>query len=85
MKAQQLKTVDAMTDLFDKVLRAINEWGEKSNNSDEFKQGVVVNTMTNVLVAMSIEYGYEPEFIIYGVLASLRVNGAFDDEHATIH
>jgi hypothetical protein len=77
--------VDAMTDLFDKVLRTIDEWEEKSPESEEFKQDVVINTMTNVLAVMSMEYDYEPEFIIHSLLSTLRVNGAFDDDHATVH
>lgn len=74
----------AVAELFNKILRAIDEWEEKIDKSEEFREDVVINTAINVLSVLTMEYGYKPEFIIHAVLTSLRINGAFDDE-PTVH
>jgi hypothetical protein len=75
---------DAVADLFDMVMEALDKWEEKIDKSEGFREDVVINTAINVLSVLTMEYGYKPEFIIHAVLTSLRINGAFDDE-PTVH
>ena len=75
---------DAVADLFDMVMEALDKWEAKCRKSDDFKQDVILNVMVNALTAVTLRNDQEPEFVLHALLSTFRVNGAFDDE-PTVH
>ncbi len=77
---------EAVVELVNTIVTAVDGWWEKSEKPARFKHAVIMTSLTSILAMTAAEAEVPVEVVLMNLLNAVQLNqGTYDSEDQTVH
>lgn len=78
-------SAEAVVEVLTLINNNLNDWLQKNNRSESFKDLVILSALVNALSLQAVEMGVPVWGVLINIIKTFHANGGLDEDDPTVH